>query len=54
MLTGQGNSLMVDYMIPTLYYTISANPYMATSEPGMNPTYPLGAKTVARDNIKYN
>ena len=50
----QGNSSFGDYMMRTFYAKISDNPYMALSEMGTNATYPPGAKTVARENIKYN
>ena len=50
----KGNSSFGDYMMPTLYAKISDNPYMALSDMGTHLTYPMGAKTVARENIKYN
>ena len=47
----QVNGLLGYYMIPNLFATISANPYMAPSDPGTNTIYNLGTTIIARKKL---
>ena len=49
---GQGNGLIGDYMLSTLYARIFLTPYQKPTNAGNNPYYPIGATQVERKIIK--